>query len=201
MKKERNHNKKAATIIAAGSLGLLGVSSIVSAALKNINAGDFNFDDSEITNNLEMLPTQITISSTVTPTPSLDINETVTATPTLTAIHSQSSGPTATPTPQKTTKYLDGTYTTQVSYFVEGHREVMDIVLTIQNDTVTGYTINRVSGSNQSLIYINTFYSESNPKVVGSSLDSNFSNTRVSGATLVYNAFLQAVSSTKTKAQ
>lgn len=104
--------------------------------------------------------------------------------------------PSPAPTPIATSDYINGSYTSSVTYRTpERDTYTMDVTLTIKNDTVTATDIIYGQGAQRDS-YARRFDGAYESYVVGKDLDS-LSLSRVGGASLTTKAFNQAVNNIK----
>lgn len=99
----------------------------------------------------------------------------------------------ATPTTATNNDYVNGTYTSTVTYSVpEGGREPLTVTLTITNDTVTALTVSQDADKRESRQYQSRFANAIESYVVGEAID-GLDLSRVGGASLTTRAFNNAV--------
>lgn len=141
--------------------------------------------------------TSSTIATTTDAATSTTSN-TSTATPAQSATDTTAtSQPTTTPA---TTTYKDGTYTSNISYRVPHGTNSLKTSITIKDGVITAVTTDSTYADHESEFYISDFESAVKGAVVGKKITSSFSS-RIGGASLTGNAFLNAIDSVIAKAK
>jgi uncharacterized protein with FMN-binding domain len=100
----------------------------------------------------------------------------------------------------QTSKYKDGTYTSEGSYNSPGGPDKVKVTLTLQNDVVTALTFTPEPGDPTSSRYQGIFAAGINQIVVGMNID-QLNVTKVSGSSLTSTGFNDAVAQIKAQAQ
>lgn len=98
-----------------------------------------------------------------------------------------------------TTKYKDGTYSTQANYFAPSGQESYGLTLTILGDKITAAAFENRGINATSKNFQNKFISNINSKIVGASLD-NLNISVVSGASLTSAGFNEALKTIRSQA-
>lgn len=96
--------------------------------------------------------------------------------------------------------YKDGTYTSVASYSVpHGNQNSIDVSLTIKSDVITNVSATNDYSDNESGMFIDSFESSLESKVVGKTLIGT-SFSRIGGASLTTNGFQSAIESIRNEA-
>ncbi len=113
--------------------------------------------------------------------------------------------PTPTPTPSgtstaSTSGYKDGQYTASQDYYVPGgDTNTVSVTLTVANGKISSVTANDQYGNGVSAYYVSSFESAVSGDAAGQSL-SDYSPSRIGGASLTTEAFAQAIDTIRSQA-
>lgn len=96
-------------------------------------------------------------------------------------------------------QYKNGTYSVNGQYFAPSGDEAIGVSLTLQNDVVTGATVQATASNRTALAYQMMFTDNFKSQVVGKKI-ADLNLNRVAGASLTTNGFNSAVSQIKLQA-
>jgi uncharacterized protein with FMN-binding domain len=101
---------------------------------------------------------------------------------------------------KENSNYEDGIYTTEVSYGIEGVQDLVEVSFELQGGQIVDYQMKHISGKKKSKLYVDDFYNYSVDKVTDKSLDDDFSDLFLSGATNTSKSFQDAIEQIKKQA-